>query len=91
MQVLNGVWTMWRTSPGLSQRIMLTPLEGGRAMTAVLEKSSDGKRWDHDIDRYFSPRRSTTTAPPFMTQRTRSVTAVMSASGSPSTAMMSAK
>ena len=54
MSVVNGAWKMWRTSPGFSQRIVLTPNDDGRSMTAVVERSSDGEKWDADFDMIFS-------------------------------------
>jgi hypothetical protein len=54
MSAANGAWEMWRMSPGFSQRIALRSTDGGRAMTAVLERSADGQKWDHDFDMVFS-------------------------------------
>ena len=54
-------------------------------LAVSIEMTCDGKR------QYNQRVLSTTTAPPFITHRTLVSTTLMSASGSPSTAVMSAK
>jgi hypothetical protein len=43
------IWTMWRESPGFSQRFHGTFSEDGRIITARWEKSRDGSNWEHDF------------------------------------------
>ncbi len=45
-----GVWTQWRSAPGFSQRFTGTFGDDGNTIAARWEKSSDGSRWEHDID-----------------------------------------
>lgn len=50
MSFLDGVWKMWRNSPGFSQRYEGTVSQNGRTVTAHWEKSNDGIKWEHDFD-----------------------------------------
>jgi hypothetical protein len=50
MSLSDGVWTMWRESPGFSQRFTGTFGDGGKTITGRWERSSDGSNWEHDFD-----------------------------------------
>jgi hypothetical protein len=50
MSFSDGLWKMWRESPGFSQRFTGTFLDDGKRITARWEKSSDGLRWEHDFN-----------------------------------------
>ena len=54
MAKVNGGWKMWRTSPDFSQRMTLTLNDDSRAMSALLERSIEGEKWDHDFDMTFT-------------------------------------
>ena len=43
------IWTMWRDSPGFSQRFHGMVSEDGKIITARWEKSADGSNWEHDF------------------------------------------
>jgi hypothetical protein len=82
---------------------MMTPTHGftGGAEAGVVTRRGNGERekevsreeYIAAVNRYGERGAvlSTTTEPPFITHRTLSMTTLMSASGSPSTAVMSAK
>jgi len=48
MSLRDGVWKLWRESPGFSQRFTATLGDG--AITGFWEKSSDGETWERDFD-----------------------------------------
>jgi len=50
LSVGEGVWKMWRNAPGFSQRFTATLSEDGNSMAAMWEKSSDGKKWENDLE-----------------------------------------
>ena len=50
MTFSGGIWTMWRDSPGFSQRFHGTFSEDGQTISAYWEKSTDGTNWDKDFD-----------------------------------------
>ena len=50
MSLDNGVWKMWRNSPGFSQRFMGTFSTDVNTITARREKSNDGITWEHDFN-----------------------------------------
>ncbi len=50
MSFSEGVWKMWRNSPGFSQRYEGKISRDGLTVTAQWEKSSDGATWEHDFD-----------------------------------------
>jgi hypothetical protein len=50
MSFSDGVWKMWRESPGFWQRYEGTLSNNGNTITAHWEKSSDGTKWEHDFD-----------------------------------------
>ena len=50
MSFSDGVWKMWRESPGFWQRYEGTVSSDSKAITAHWEKSSDGTTWEHDFD-----------------------------------------
>jgi len=50
MSFSDGVWRMWRESPGFWQRYEGTVSNDGRTITAHWEKSGDGMAWEHDFD-----------------------------------------
>ena len=45
-----GEWKIWRNAPGFSQRFVGKFDKGRKTITAYWEKSTDGKRWEHDFD-----------------------------------------
>lgn len=49
MTFSGGIWTLWRDSPGFSQRFHGSFSEDGKTITAYWEKSSDGSKWEHDF------------------------------------------
>lgn len=50
MTFSGGIWTLWRDSPGFSQRFHGTFSEDGKTITAYWEKSTDSSTWEHDFD-----------------------------------------
>jgi hypothetical protein len=46
----DGVWRMWRDSPGFSQRFTGTFSEDGNTITGHWELSRDGSSWDADLE-----------------------------------------
>lgn len=54
MSLDGTVWKMWRNAPGFSQRFTATLSEDGNTMVAFWEKSSDGKKWDNDLELTYS-------------------------------------
>ena len=50
MSLSDGVWKIWRASPGFSQRFTGTFSDNGNTITGFWEKSSDGTNWEHDFD-----------------------------------------
>jgi hypothetical protein len=54
MSLSDGIWKMWRSSPGFSQRFEGKLSRDGNTITAYWEKSSDGEIWEHDFDVRYS-------------------------------------
>jgi hypothetical protein len=50
MSFSNGVWRIWRNSPGFSQRFEGKFSEDASTISARWEKSNDGSTWEHDFD-----------------------------------------
>ena len=50
MSYENGVWKMWRNSPGFRQRFEAKVSEDKKTITGYWENSTDGKTWKHDFD-----------------------------------------
>jgi hypothetical protein len=50
MSFLDGVWKMWRNSPGFSQRFEGKLSKDGSTISAHWEKSFDGIKWEHDFN-----------------------------------------
>jgi hypothetical protein len=50
MSFNDGVWKIWRESPGFWQRFEGKISDNSNTMTASWEKSTDGKNWEHDFD-----------------------------------------
>jgi hypothetical protein len=50
MTLEDGVWKMWRESPGFSQRMTGTFADGGNTITVHGELSRDGSKWEQDLD-----------------------------------------
>ncbi len=50
MSLEGSVWKMWRNAPGFSQRFTATISEDGNTISGLWEKSSDGKKWKHDVE-----------------------------------------
>lgn len=53
MSFADGLWKMWRESPGFSQRFEAR-LVDGNTIKGAWEKSTDGLRWEHDFDVLFA-------------------------------------
>jgi len=49
-----GVWKLWRNSPGFSQRFEGHFSADRNTITARWEKSFDGSTWEHDFDLMYS-------------------------------------
>jgi hypothetical protein len=49
MSLADGVWKMWRASPGFSQRMRGTFSEDGKTITWHGELSRDGSTWEPDL------------------------------------------
>jgi len=50
MSFSDNVWKLWRRSPNFSQRFEGQISTDGNKILAKWEKSSDGRRWEHDFD-----------------------------------------
>jgi hypothetical protein len=50
MSFEDGVWRIWRSAPGFSQRFEGRFSDDGNTMTAAWEKSFDGTQWEHDFN-----------------------------------------
>jgi hypothetical protein len=50
MSLEDGVWKMWRESPGFSQRVTGTFSEDGNTIIGHGELSRDGSNWEQDLD-----------------------------------------
>ncbi len=50
MSFAEGLWRLWRTSPGFSQRFEGRVSPDRAAITSRWEKSSDGDTWEHDFN-----------------------------------------
>lgn len=50
MSLKNGIWKIWRETPGFSQRLTGTFSQDNTTIKASWEKSSDGSHWEHDFD-----------------------------------------
>ncbi len=50
MSFSDGVWKMWKGSPGFWQRYEGRVSKNGKTIAAHWEKSSDGTTWEHDFD-----------------------------------------
>lgn len=50
MSVIDGVWKLWRDSPGFSQRFTGTIRDNNNVITGRWEQSVDGSTWEHDFD-----------------------------------------
>ena len=50
MSFSDGIWKMWRNSPGFSQRFEGKFSDDGNIIAAHWEKSSNGSTWEHDFD-----------------------------------------
>lgn len=50
MSLDDGVWRLWRESPGFWQRYSGTVSADGATISGAWEKSPDGAHWEHDFD-----------------------------------------
>ena len=50
MSLSTGVWKMWGTAPGFSQRFTGTLSDDGAAIRGYWESSADSVTWEHDFD-----------------------------------------
>ncbi len=50
MSMAEGVWKMWRESPGFSQRMTGTFSTDGNTIAVHGELSRDGSKWEQDLD-----------------------------------------
>jgi len=53
MTVGPGLWTLWRDSPGFSQRFVGTFSQDGATITGSWERSQDGTHWTKDFDHLY--------------------------------------
>jgi hypothetical protein len=54
MTLADGVWKMWRNSPGFSQRMTGTFSSGGQTISWQGELSEDGSTWEPDLSVTFT-------------------------------------
>jgi hypothetical protein len=54
MSLAEGVWKLWRDSPGFFQRFTGTFGDDGRTINAFWEGSRDGSAWEHDFDLIYT-------------------------------------
>jgi hypothetical protein len=57
MRMEEGVWRMWRDSPGFSQRMTGTFSADGNTISVRGELSRDGSDWEPDLDVIYTRRR----------------------------------
>jgi hypothetical protein len=50
MSLNDGVWRLWRDSPGFAQRFAGRLCEDSATFEGAWEKSQDGSHWEHDFD-----------------------------------------
>jgi hypothetical protein len=50
MSLSEGLWQLWRNSPGFSQRFEGRVSRDRRTIASQWEKSFDGATWEHDFD-----------------------------------------
>ena len=50
MSFSDGLWRLWRDSPGFSQRFTGTFSDDAITIAGRWERSSDGSMWEHDFD-----------------------------------------
>ena len=50
MSLTEGLWQLWRTAPGFSQRFEGRISPDRKTILARWEKSFDGATWEHDFD-----------------------------------------
>ncbi|WP_227357154.1 hypothetical protein [Haladaptatus salinisoli] len=50
MSLSDGVWKIWRDTPGFAQRFTGTFSEDGDTIEGTSERSDDGAEWDVDFD-----------------------------------------
>jgi hypothetical protein len=53
MSLKDGVWELWRDSPGFAQRFTGRFRDDGQVIEGIWEKSEDGSRWEHDFDMIY--------------------------------------
>jgi hypothetical protein len=46
----DGIWRIWRDSPGFSQRFTGTFGDGGDTLSGLWQLSRDGSSWDDDLE-----------------------------------------
>ncbi len=56
MSFAKGVWKMWRTTPRFTQRFSARVSRDKKTIKGSWEKSTDGKKWDHDFDLTYERR-----------------------------------
>ncbi len=54
MSFADGVWRIWRDTPGFSQRHEGNVSQDGWTISGHWENSSDGTHWQHDFDVNYS-------------------------------------
>lgn len=54
MTLNEGVWKLWRTAPGFSQRFTGKFSNNNKIITAKWESSQDGINWEHDFDLIYT-------------------------------------
>jgi hypothetical protein len=57
MKLTRTTWTLERKAPRFSQRFVGRFARNRRTIRGAWEKSSDGRRWEHDFDLTYTRRR----------------------------------
>jgi hypothetical protein len=57
MNLADGVWRMWRDTPGFSQRMTGTFSDDGNTITVRGELSRDGSTWERDLSVTYTRKR----------------------------------
>ncbi|HEV7527389.1 MAG TPA: hypothetical protein VGO29_00665 [Solirubrobacteraceae bacterium] len=54
MSFENDTWKIWRSAPGFVQSFEGKVSKDRNSITGVWDKSTDGKKWEHDFDLEYS-------------------------------------
>jgi hypothetical protein len=53
MNLIGGVWKVWRNAPGFNQRFVGRLERGGKSIVARWEMSEDASHWNKDFDLFY--------------------------------------